>query len=107
MERPAPSPGWLLEAIGDDRSRGMTALARIRLRGLLGIDQATRASAVRKQSRLQQTREPRAWHAPQHSVESHRPSATNSVQAVVGRTSAGVAVLSRIAARQCNKAANR
>ncbi len=37
MEWPAPSPGWPLEAIGDDRPRGMTVLDRTPLTGLLGI----------------------------------------------------------------------
>src|SRR5712691_2992428 len=37
MAWPAPSPGRPLEAEGDLRSRGMTILARIRLKGLLGL----------------------------------------------------------------------
>jgi hypothetical protein len=37
MALPAPSPGEPLEAEGDLRSRGMTVLDRIRLRGLLGV----------------------------------------------------------------------
>ena len=45
MGSPAPSPGWPLEAIGDDRPRGMTVLDRTPLTDLLGFARGDRGLA--------------------------------------------------------------